>query len=176
MRFLPGDHGKPDAWLLSGKPAPLAQGRIWDHIAPSLLQQPAAACLQSGDIVLTRAEVEQQARHIADRLRGARVGIHVSRSLASVIATLATWRIGAAYVPLPTESPPARPQIMIESARLDMVVSDTFTTLDGYLPAGDETTLFAKAEPPSSRVSWKPAGRCSSATTCLSSRFGTSRL
>lgn len=77
--------------------------------------QPDAVAVRSESGVLTYAELEQRANHLASRLQatsnwtaGAMVGIHAERSLELVIMLLGTLKAGAAYVPLDPAYPVER--------------------------------------------------------------------
>ncbi|HEU5474643.1 MAG TPA: amino acid adenylation domain-containing protein [Actinophytocola sp.] len=97
---------------------PLAVHRILDQARAT----PDAVALVAGERLLTYRETLELAGGLAGRLRergvgaGSLVGIHLPRSADLVVAVLATWLAGAAYVPLD----PAYPQ-----ARLDHVVTDS---------------------------------------------------
>ena len=73
---------------------------------------PDAVAVLCGERRLTFAQLEQQARAVARRLRtcgvgpGARVAIALERSPELIVAMLATLKSGAAYVPLDAREPP----------------------------------------------------------------------
>ena len=63
---------------------------------------------------MTYAELDRESNRLANALaargveRGARVGIHMDRSLASIVGVFGTLKRGATYVPVDPTSPPAR--------------------------------------------------------------------
>ncbi|MEV6676555.1 non-ribosomal peptide synthetase [Streptomyces erythrochromogenes] len=65
--------------------------------------------------------------------RGDRVGVHLARTADLPVALLATWRAGAAYVPLDPAYPARRIAFMAADARLAAVVS---TDAQPPVPAG----------------------------------------
>lgn len=90
---------------------------------------PDALAVQDGDESLTYRELDERANHLAHRLRDAgvnsenRVGIALDRSCWMVAALLATWKAGAAYVPLDPDYPPARLDFIAEDAALEVLVT-----------------------------------------------------
>ena len=83
-----------------------------------------------GTTTLTYAALEAQSTALAQRLRtagvdrGARVGVCVERSAAMVVALLAVWKAGAAYVPLDPAFPQERLAYMLADAGVRAVIQD----------------------------------------------------
>ncbi|WP_442806827.1 amino acid adenylation domain-containing protein [Streptomyces sp. NBC_01750] len=98
-----------------------------------ILQQahrtPDATALVDDEGQLTYQELTRRAWGMAAHLRSAGVGadslvgIHLPRSTELVVAVLATWLAGGAYVPMDPSYPKARLDHMIEDSGLDMIVS-----------------------------------------------------
>ncbi|MDJ0932530.1 MAG: AMP-binding protein [Breoghania sp.] len=116
------------------------------------LDRPAIECDRD---TITYADLVVRIDAIADRLRakgvtpGARVGVHMRRSHDLVAALLAIWDPGAAYVPLPVDSPPARNALVSDLAELDLLVVD----------AGQDATRFpARGGMPLDKVAALPDG------------------
>ena len=92
-------------------------------------QQPDEVAVAAGDGPLTGRQladrVARLAGYLADRgIRpGDRVGVCLERSAELIVALLAVWRVGAAYVPLEPGYPAARLALMAEDARLALVLS-----------------------------------------------------
>lgn len=87
--------------------------------------------------------------------RGALVGIALERDADMVVAALAIWKAGAAYVPLDPDFPRDRLRFMIDDAAVDLVVSTrglaTRLPLEGVptllLDAEGQTQSLAEMEP-----------------------------
>src|SRR5262249_5741654 len=75
----------------------------------------------------------------------ARVGVALDRSFALIVSLLATWRAGAAYLPLDPTLPPERLAFMLEDARVPVLL--TRRALAAALPAVGPRTLLVE-EPP----------------------------
>ena len=75
-----------------------------------------------GKSSLTYAELNAKANQLAHRLRtegvarGEVVAMMVERSFAMTLGTLAIWKAGGAYLPLPPDNPPERNAYMLETA------------------------------------------------------------
>jgi|GEM_PF-3338886 len=79
------------------------------------------------------ARVNRLARYLAGRgvKPGMLVGVMLPRSPEMLIALLAIWKAGAAYVPLDPAYPPERIAVIVEDARLSALIT---TGAVGYLP------------------------------------------
>ncbi|MFE5584085.1 amino acid adenylation domain-containing protein [Kitasatospora sp. NPDC056531] len=92
---------------------------------------PDRAAVHGGDGTLTFAELGERTARLAGALRalgigpGDRVGVSVPRGTDWVVAPLAVWRAGAAYVPLDPAYPDDRLAFVAADAGLRAVVSDT---------------------------------------------------
>jgi hypothetical protein len=86
------------------------------------------------------AEVERVALGIQDQGlgEGSIVALALPRSAELVIAMLASWRIGAAYLPLDTQWPQARQALMVEQAGAAVVLTDA-----AHLPAWQDQPYTA---------------------------------
>jgi amino acid adenylation domain-containing protein len=90
---------------------------------------------------LSYAELQTRSNQLAQHLRllgvgrEALVGVCFHRSIEFVVAALAVWKAGAAYVPLDPEYPVERIALMIEDAGLSVIVSDS--TDHAKLPKGN---------------------------------------
>src|SRR4029079_15674379 len=80
---------------------------------------------------LSYAELDAQAARLAGYLAGrglrpgALVGVCIDRSFAHIVATLAAWKAGCAFLPLDPAWPDARLASIIGSADCDVVVSSS---------------------------------------------------
>lgn len=100
---------------------------------------PARTAVRATDGALTFAELDHRTAALAGALRehgigrGDRVGIHLPRTTDLVVALLAVWRAGAAYVPLDPAYPAERLAFMATDAGIALLVS---TDGSVSLPAG----------------------------------------
>lgn len=90
--------------------------------ADQVASTPAATALVLGEQRLSYAQLDQRANQLAHHLRqlgvqnGARVVLHLERSVEFVISVLAVLKAGAVYVPVNPDDPAARLQFVIEDA------------------------------------------------------------
>ena len=102
-----------------------------------------------GTSCLTYGELNQQAEQLAGRLRTLGVGpervvgVYMERTPASVIAALAAFKAGGAYLPLDPALPEQRLAFMLEDAKVTAVVSNA--SLAARLPKGAWTIVCAEA-------------------------------
>ncbi|MFC6080609.1 amino acid adenylation domain-containing protein [Sphaerisporangium aureirubrum] len=114
-----------------GVPSPGVE-RVWPDaptvpamIAGTVRRAPDAVAVECGTERLTYARLDARARRLAALLRGHEtVGVCLGRSPASVVALLAVWHAGAAYLPLDPEHPAGRLSALIRDAGLRLVVTD----------------------------------------------------
>jgi amino acid adenylation domain-containing protein len=103
-------------------------------------KNPDALAVLGGGSTLTYGELNSRANRMAHRLlksdvgRDRVVGIYLERSPASVVAALAIFKAGAAYLPLDPSLPEQRLAFMLEDAKASAVVSTSI--LSERLPAG----------------------------------------
>ena len=102
---------------------------VHEQIAAQARRTPRATALFCEGVEVTYAELDERSDRLAHELalRGVRpgslVGIHLDRSPLLVVAVLATWKAGAAYVPLDPDYPAERVRMVVEDARPAVVVS-----------------------------------------------------
>ncbi|SES14724.1 non-ribosomal peptide synthase domain TIGR01720/amino acid adenylation domain-containing protein [Lentzea xinjiangensis] len=114
-----------------------AEGTIPGLFAEQVRRTPDAPAVLSGDVVLTYAELDARANHLAHRLIGLGVrpedpvGLLVERSTDLVVAELAVVKAGAAYVPIDGRAPAERVRRVLAEAGVAVVITD---------PAGGRTT------------------------------------
>jgi amino acid adenylation domain-containing protein len=100
-------------------------------IARTALAAPAAIAVTQSAENLTYAELESRSNQLANFLRaqgvnaGQVVGLYLGRSPAMVIAALAVLKVGAAYLPLPPDSPKERIEFMLRDAQTSMVITES---------------------------------------------------
>jgi amino acid adenylation domain-containing protein len=135
-----------------GTPSSAAQPQHCETV-PEEFSRAAAACPQAtalvcGDELVSYAELDSRVTRLAAVLRGRGVtagdvvGVCLGRSVDAVVALLATWRAGGAYLPLDPEYPDSRLAFLIEDSATRLVVTNS--ELGRRLPPG--TVLVAVGE------------------------------
>ncbi|MGQ4464634.1 amino acid adenylation domain-containing protein [Streptomyces violaceoruber] len=115
----------------------------------AVVSAPNRTAVHGSDRTLTFAELDYCIRQVAGQLtdhgvgRGARVGVSLHRSADLVVALLAVWRVGAAYVPLDPAYPQDRLTYMVESADVRTVLAEADSRT--AWPTGVETILLEGA-------------------------------
>ncbi len=93
-------------------------------------RSPGSVAVVCGDRSLTYGELDARADRLAGRLRGVgvgpetRVGLYVERSAEMVVGLLAILKAGGAYLPLDPAFPGKRLALMVEDARLTVVLTE----------------------------------------------------
>lgn len=120
-----------------------------DLISKRAAMNPGRIAIISGDETLDYATLESRSNRLATALRqrgvepGDRVGILLDRNTDLVVALLATWKAGAAYVPLDNANPPERLKLIFEDQEaMHLLVSPEMAY---RLPAGTSAILLLEA-------------------------------
>ncbi len=93
--------------------------------------------------VVSYGELNTRAERLAARLqaagvrRGARVGVCLPRGSALVVALLAVWKAGAAYVPLDPSHPAARRALVLQRGGLALLIGHEQDAADSGVPVLD---------------------------------------
>jgi amino acid adenylation domain-containing protein len=128
--------GSPDSAsaIETGDPARAANAFIpRDRLAAVAAATPDAVALVAACGTLSYAELDRQAARLAGYLAGrglrpgALVGVCIDRSFDQIVATLAAWKAGCAFLPLDPAWPDARLTSIIADADCAMVVSSGAT-------------------------------------------------
>ncbi|HEV7899188.1 MAG TPA: amino acid adenylation domain-containing protein, partial [Planosporangium sp.] len=104
-------------------------GLVLDRITEQASQRPAAPAVNDGRAALTYHELMCRVERLAGRLRArgvdaeSVVGICLPRGIDLVVAALAIWHAGAAYLPLDADHPPQRLAHLIRDAGATTVVT-----------------------------------------------------
>jgi amino acid adenylation domain-containing protein len=119
--------------LLAINPAqqPLADSRyLPQRIADLAARTPDAIALTDGGQTLSYGQLQARVESIAHGLSNQGVGnasivaLALPRSADLVVAMLASWRVGAAYLPLDVQWPQARQALMLEQAGAALLLTD----------------------------------------------------
>ncbi|MEV5731588.1 amino acid adenylation domain-containing protein, partial [Streptomyces pharetrae] len=122
---------------------------VVELFAERVVESPDALALVAGDVSLTYAELDACAERLARLLvqRGVTperfVAVALPRSADLVVALLAVWKAGAAYLPLDTEYPADRLAYMLEDADPALVL--TTRELLAELPEFEQPFLLLDA-------------------------------
>ncbi|WKB55528.1 amino acid adenylation domain-containing protein [Eleftheria terrae] len=114
---------RPGGSSVSGGPLPAAPVPVFEAVARWAGLAPDRPAVEHEGERLSYRELLTAVHRLAARLRAAgvapgdRVALAVPRGTAAVTAMLATWWVGASYLPLDVDGPPARLQAMLEDAR-----------------------------------------------------------
>ncbi|MER7724285.1 amino acid adenylation domain-containing protein [Streptomyces sp. NPDC096323] len=107
---------------------------VYDAIARTVRDRPAGEALRGRDTSLSYAGLWDAAGRLAARLaaggarRGDTVGVLLPRGPQAVVAMLAAWRAGAAYLPLDPDYPPARIAYMVADSGAGTVLTSRHGT------------------------------------------------
>ncbi|MCR6476689.1 amino acid adenylation domain-containing protein [Variovorax sp. ZS18.2.2] len=147
-----------ESLLLAARGATLDVGSftLAQQVAGWARTTPDAPALEAGDVRLSYREFDAQINRMARGLqaRGATaetlVALNLPRSVELLVAMLASWRLGAGYLPLDPEWPAARRRAVLEDAAPSLVLHAAGPAPDGDAPwrqaALDEMALEAVAD------------------------------
>ncbi|GAA1602415.1 hypothetical protein GCM10009828_031150 [Actinoplanes couchii] len=127
-------------------PATGPAGSAWDLFARTAATTPDREAVSAGGERYTFAELADQARTMAAGLRargvrtGVLVGIGLPRRGDLIVAMLATWCAGGAFLLLDTRQPEARRRLLVTEAGVTLVIADEpFAGVDTVAPAALRT-------------------------------------
>jgi amino acid adenylation domain-containing protein len=107
----------------------LANLLVHQMIAAQAAVAPSALAVTQGEISLTYQELDQRASQLARLLQSFGVGpdvlvaIHLNRSPAMIVAALAVFKAGGAYLPLDPAYPPERLEFILNDAQPSVLVT-----------------------------------------------------
>ncbi len=123
---------------IQNAPVRPAGTRAAHHLVADVAErQPDAVALVSGERHLTYAQLDREADRLARWLHsdgvghGDLVGIAVDRSVEMVVAMLAVWKAGAAYLPIDLTHPPTRTDAVLERVAPRLVLAQGTPPLRG---------------------------------------------
>jgi len=138
---LVGTHER-EALLIASRGAAVDVGELTlaEQVAGWARTTPDAPALEAGDVRLSYREFDARIDRMARALqvRGAAAGtlvaLNLPRSADLLVAMLASWRIGAGYLPLDPEWPAARRRAVLDDAAPSLVLHASGFTPDGDAP------------------------------------------
>ncbi|MGW2230891.1 amino acid adenylation domain-containing protein, partial [Streptomyces formicae] len=137
-----------EGWNDTG--CPVAAGSVVEAFEERVGLSPGALAVVSGERVLSYGELEASVNRLARYLVGlgvgceSRVGLCLPRGVDMVVAELAVWKAGAAFVPLDPEYPADRLGYVIADSGATVVLG-VGETLDG-VPVGAARTVLLDDE------------------------------
>ena len=149
-----------DAALIRGwssGPAEMPAATLLERFNAQVAARPNAVAVVDLAHELTYAELQRRVNELAGALQangvrpGDRVGVCVERGTDLVVSLFGVLAAGAAYVPLATESPPARLEFIVRDADLHQVVASPKV----FLPPVAVPILQPSDRGPT--VNWSPA-------------------
>ncbi len=136
------------AWNATAKERP--DLCVHELIEAQAVRTPDAVAVRIGEADLTYRALNERADRLAARLRergvrrGDFVGVCIERSHEMMIAFLAVFKAGGAYIPLDSENPPERLRLILEDAQPRIVL--TLERQASRVPAGDFETFIIDAD------------------------------
>jgi len=123
------------------------QRSIPELFAHHVERTPDAVALIAGDRILTYRQLDREANRLARRLLAAGlepdapVGVFLERSPELIVTLLAILKAGGAYLVLDPDNPAERLRVLIQDARLRLVVSDLRSALPDPIDPVNEITV-----------------------------------
>ncbi|MEU2246719.1 amino acid adenylation domain-containing protein [Streptomyces sp. NPDC019224] len=147
------DEAERAALEAAGRGPDLPEGppTVHDAIARTVRDRPADEALRGRDASLSYAALWEAAGRLAGRLaaggvrRGDTVGVLLPRGPRAVVAMLAAWRAGAAYLPLDPDYPAARLAYMVADSGAGIVVTSRAAAA-AEVPEGVRTLYVEDAD------------------------------
>ena len=128
LRATPRERLRLAAWTGEGTHA-APTTPVHETLRARAASWPDALAVESGDDLLTFAELDARSDALARALvaagagRGDLVGLHLRPGVDAVVSVWAVWKAGAAFLPLDPELPQARLDVMLADAAPAVVVS-----------------------------------------------------
>jgi amino acid adenylation domain-containing protein len=120
-----------DDWSGRNQPLPLATGSVVDWIAQQAVLSPEALALVIGEQRLSYRELTERAWRLASYLStwgvkpGQAIAVLLGRSADSIVALLATLRLGLIWVPLEADCPKQRLALILADAAPVLIITET---------------------------------------------------
>ncbi|WP_182880587.1 non-ribosomal peptide synthetase [Microbispora sp. H10949] len=149
LRVWTGDD-EADVRTLAGDGADVPGPTVPEMIAETVRRTPQAVAVVCGETEVTYGELDRRADRLAASLRGSGVrpgdvvGVRLPRSAEAIVALLAVWRAGAAYLPFEPDEPDERMAFSLADAGATHVI--TTRTPPAGLTAVDPAGGLAEEE------------------------------
>lgn len=141
--------------VVSSAPTPVPERGVGQLFEDQAMRSPDAAAVSCGEQTASYGELRTRAGRLAAELRRRGVGVEslaavcVEPSIELLVALLAIWKVGAAYVPLDPDSPPERLAYMLDDCGASLLLTQDRLTdrfarerpvlvVDQDLPAGGD--------------------------------------
>lgn len=111
-----------------------------------------APAVRAGRHVLTYGELARHAGRLAERLArhgvapGSVVAIHLDRSVEALVTMLASWQLGAAYLPVDPTYPHRRIEFVLRDARAQVIVTGPDTSADRFAALGTPVVVLDEGD------------------------------
>ncbi|WP_345144491.1 amino acid adenylation domain-containing protein, partial [Dactylosporangium darangshiense] len=141
--------------------APPSRGGIHDRIAERASLAPARTAVDAGGAALTYGELEERADRLAHHLRDlgvgpeSVVGLCLARGIDVVVAVLAVWKAGGAYLPLDPAYPAERLEYMMADGGAEVLIGHRAVA---PAPPGGAVTVWLDDPATAARIAARPAG------------------
>ncbi|MFJ1754786.1 amino acid adenylation domain-containing protein [Kitasatospora sp. NPDC088134] len=135
--WLPSAAERADLLALGTGPAPGPAPHVLERFAAQVAERPDAVALECAGELLGYGELDRRSEALARSLgevAGRVVAVSIAPSPDLVVALLAIWKAGAAYLPLDPAHPEERRRLMVERAGAVRVLTDA-------RPQGSSTPL-----------------------------------
>jgi amino acid adenylation domain-containing protein len=114
----------------SGQALSFPEGYTHEWIERRASETPAATAVICGEETLSYGDVSERSNRLASRLRalgvdaGSLVAICLERSPDLIVASLAVWKAGGAYIPLDPDFPPGRLHFMLADSGATVLITE----------------------------------------------------
>lgn len=142
-------HEQAQILLVSQGPTPPdAAEDIVARLSEQTRRSPDKIAVVAADGTLTYAELEAKSNQLARRLRsggvenGSRVGVTLSRGSRELVSLLAVLKAGGTYVPIDPSHPAERVRVVLEDAKLQILISASDSPVHGVLPPSTARCCF----------------------------------
>ncbi|MFC9650818.1 amino acid adenylation domain-containing protein [Streptomyces sp. NPDC056937] len=116
--------------------APMPDATVLELFEAQTARAGDAVAVVDGAESITYAELDRRANRLAHLLRGhgvgpeSMVGLRLPRGAKAVVAILAVWKAGAAYLPLDPEYPADRATFMMDNAKAGLLLTEELLRAD----------------------------------------------
>ncbi|MFH8606824.1 amino acid adenylation domain-containing protein [Streptomyces sp. NPDC018029] len=141
---------------------PLPAGSVVEAFEGRARRAPDATAVRCGDDALTYRELDERANRLARHLTGLgigrehRVGLCLPRGTDMIVAELAVWKAGGAFVPLDPDHPADRLGYMIADSGTDVVLATG--TAVAEVPVGTARVVLLDEPGTARAIAAEPAG------------------